>query len=227
MSLDAAGIGTAIAAIGALGTAAFGLVDGLKSMPSGGISNSGYVFIERALQGLFGKQTRKTATGDVKRLFDTLHGNWINGVAMADQKAIAKALIKLRLDTETAAAFAAATDVDAATLKSVGEKITSGRALDPEEMNVLGRFDLGLSAILDDGYQHADQKYRNNTKIAATGIAVLLALAGGMAVVANPTAWDICEALIAGLIAAPLAPMTKDLSSALSAGVKVAQAIRK
>jgi hypothetical protein len=227
MSLDAASIGTAIATIGALGTAAFGLVDALKTLPGGGISNSGYPLIEGALQVLFGNQTRKTATGDVKRLFDTLHGNWVNGVALADQKAIAKSLIKLRLDADTAAAFAAATDVDPATLKSVGAKMTAGTSLDPKEMNVLGRFDLGLTAILDDGYQHADQKYRNNTKIAATVIATLLALVRGMAVVANPSAWDICEALLAGLIAAPLAPMTKDLASALAAGVKVAQAIRK
>jgi hypothetical protein len=226
MSLDAAGIGTAIAAIGALGMAASGLVDGLKSMPSGGISNSGYVFIERGA-GLVRQADPQNCDG--RREAPVRHAAWQldQWRCYDDQKAIAKALIKLRLDAETAAAFAAATDVDAAALKSVGEKMTSGRSLDPEEMNVLGRFDLGLSAILDDGYQHADQKYRNNTKIAATGIAVLLALAGGMAVVANPTAWDICEALIAGLIAAPLAPMTKDLSSALSAGVKVAQAIRK
>jgi len=227
MSLDAAGIGTAIATIGALGTAAFGLVDALKTLPNGGISNSGYSQIERSLQALFDDKTRKTAAGDVKRLFDTLHGNWINGVALADQKAIAKSLIKLRLDADTSAAFAAATDVDAATLKSAGEKMTSGTTLDPKEMNVLGRFDLALSAILDDGYQHADQKYRNNTKIAATIIATALALVGGLAVTTNPTAWNVCEALIAGLIAAPLAPMTKDLASALSAGVKVAQAIRK
>ena len=65
MSLDAASIGTAIATIGALGTAAFGLVDALKTLPGGGISNSGYPLIERSLQVLFGNQTRKTATGDV------------------------------------------------------------------------------------------------------------------------------------------------------------------
>ena len=226
MSLDVSSIGTTIAAIGALGTAAFGLVDALKTLPNGGISNKGYVFIQQAVQLLFGSQTRETATGDLKRLFDTLHGNWINGVALADQKAIAKSLIKLRLDANTAAAFAVATNVDAATLKSVGEKMTAGKPLEPQETNVLGRFDLALTAILDDGYQHADQKYRNSTKLAATGIATALALLGVYAVV-DPLPWDLCKAVIAGLIAAPLAPMTKDLASALSAGVKVAQAIKK
>jgi len=228
MSLDLSNIGTTIAAIGALGTAAFGLVDALKTLPNGGISNQGYVFIQQAVQVLFGSQTsRATATGDLKRLFDTLHGNWINGVALADQKAIAKSLIKLRLDANTAAAFAAATDVDAATLKSVGEKMTAGTSLDPKEMNVLGRFDLALTAILDDGYQHADQKYRNSTKLAATVIAVALALVGVHLAIASPLPQDYWTAFLVGLIAAPLAPMTKDLASALSAGVKVAQAIKK
>jgi hypothetical protein len=33
-------------------------------------------------------------------------------------------------------------------------------------------------------------------------------------------------ALLAGVLAAPLAPMTKDIASALQAGVKAAQAFR-
>jgi hypothetical protein len=35
------------------------------------------------------------------------------------------------------------------------------------------------------------------------------------------------QAALCGLVAVPLAPITKDVASALQAGVKVAQAIRK
>jgi hypothetical protein len=224
--MDPSRISAAIAAIGALGTAAFGLVDAFKTLPNGGISDSGYEFIQGAVQVFFGDQTRKTAAGDLKLLLDALHGNWINGRALADQKAIAKSLIKLRLDGHTAAAFAAATGVDQATLTSVGQKLISGTSLNPTETNVLGRFDLALTAILDDAYQHADQRYRNVAKLTATGISTALAVVGVFAVT-SPSAWDVCMAVLAGLIAAPLAPMTKDLTSALAAGVKVAQSIRK
>ncbi len=230
MELDSVRIGATIASIGGLGTAAFGLVDAMKTLPGGGISGLGYVHIERALQNFFKGQTRAAASGDTKQLFDTLHGNWINGTALADQKAIAKSLIKLRLNAATALAFAAATGVDATVLKTTGEKMSGGTKLEPAETNVLGRFDLALTAILDDGYQHADQRYRNFAKLAAMIVSIILALVGGWALVKDPnyfgTPWMwLC--VLAGLLATPLAPMTKDLATALSAGVKVAQSIKR
>lgn len=232
MEFDSVSLGAAVAAIGALGTSAFGLVDALKTLPGGGISNTGYVFIEKAIHSLFMGPTRKGATGGMKHLFDTLHGNWINGTPISDQKAIAKSLVKLRLDATTADGLARATGVNAAILKTVGEKMSSGAKLGPEEVNVLGRFDLALAAILDDGYQHADQRYRNSAKLAAMIVSTILAVVGGCVLFAGTigaylTSQEIMLALIAGLLATPFAPMTKDLATALSAGVKVAQTIRK
>jgi len=232
MAFDAVSVGSAIAAIGALGTAAFGLVDALKTLPNGGISNSGYVFIERGVKVFFHGQMRKTATGDLKHLFDTLHGNWINGTALADQKAIAKSLIKLRLNELTAHAFAKATSVDPEILKTVGEKMSTGTKLELPETNVLGRFDLALTAIIDDAYQHADQRYRNASKLAAMVISTIRATVGGLAIYTmSPASYlgstEMWRAFLAGLLATPLAPISKVLASALSAGVKVAQAIGK
>jgi hypothetical protein len=222
--------GSTVAAIGALGTAAFGIVDGLKTLPVVGISNSGYAFIQRGVQDFFAGATRRTAKGDLKILFDTLHGNWINGRELDDQKAIAKSLIKLRLDSTTAPQFAKATGVDGPVLAQVGAKMSNNTPLDPTETNVLGRFDLALSAILDGAYQHADQRYRNWSKLTATFVAVLLAFSGGLALdngsgayLGTPHMW---LSLLAGVLAAPLAPMTKDIASALQAGVKVAQGFR-
>lgn len=223
--------GTTAAAIGALGTGSFAIVDGLKALPIVGVSNAGYAFIQRGVQIFFPAQTRRHATGVDKILFDTLHGNWINGRSLDDQKAIAKSLIKLRLDGSTAAQFAAATGVSPEALKQVGIKMASNAPLDPIETNALGRFDLALSAILDDAYQHADQRYRNWAKVAAAFVAVGLALFGGLCL-SKPGVdyWgtpDMGLTLLAGLLAAPLAPISKDLASALQAGVKVAQALRR
>jgi len=223
--------GTTAAAIGALGTASFAIVDALKTLPVIGVSNAGYAFIQRAIQAFFAGQTRHNATGDVKIIFDTLHGNWINGRELDDQKSIAKSLIKLRLNSGTAEKFAAATGVDETILAAVGAKMSNNTPLDAPETNVLGRFDLALSAILDDAYQHADQRYRNWAKLAATCVAVLLAVLGRFAIdTSSATQFletsDLGLALVAGLLAAPLAPVTKDMASALQAGVKVAQAIR-
>ena len=105
-----------------------------------------------------------------------MHGNWTNGRELNDQKAIAKSLLKLRLDSNTAAQFAKATGVNAVVLTQIGTKMSTTAPLDPAETNVLGRFDLALSAILDDVYQHADQRYRNWAKLTACVVAILVGI---------------------------------------------------
>jgi hypothetical protein len=231
MSLEAVSIGSALGAIGALGTASFALVDTLKILPDGGISRVGFVCIERAMQAFFPGQTRANAGGGIKRLLDELHGNWISGRPLVDQKAIAKTLIELRLTGSTAAQFAQATDVDAAMLKTIGEKMANGVQLEPAETNVFARFDLSLTAIVDDGFQHADQRYQNWTKFAAMLFAIGLSVLGGASLSTLDFSHyfgssDMWLSVVAGLLATPLAPITKDLASAL-ASLKIAQALKR
>ncbi len=98
-------------------------------------------------------------------------------------------------------------------------------ALTDVEKNALGRFDLALTSLLDAAYQHADQRYRNRAKIVATFVSVVLAVIGGVSTGdADKMLW---QWVLAGLLATPLAPMAKDLASALQAGVKAAQSLRK
>ena len=228
MSFEAISIGAALGAIGALGTASFALVDALKVLPSGGISNVGFICIERSLQVLFPNQTRRNASGAVKRLLDELHGNWISGRPLTEQKAIARSMIELRLSGATAAQFAQATEVNSALLKIIGEKLAGGAALEPAESNVFARFGLSLAGLLDDGFQHADQRYQNWTKFAAMLFAIVLSVLGAAAISTLDLrhyfgSSDMWLGVIAGFLATPLAPITKDLASALSS-LKMAQA---
>lgn len=223
--------GTTATAISALGTASFAIVDGLKTLPVIGVSNAGYAYIQSGIQTFFPRATRRGAEGTLKLLFDTLHGNWINGRELDDQKSIAKSLIKLQLSPDTAGQFAEATGVDKAKLAIVAAKMLSNTALEESDAGTLGRFDLALTAILDDAYQHADQRYRNWAKLTAGLVAVVLALCGAFAADASNSrpfigTTDMAFAVLAGLLAAPLAPISKDLASALQAGVKVAQGFR-
>ena len=100
----------------------------------------------------------------LSEVLDTLRANWLNGTALADQKAIAKSLIKLRLNIVNAPELAKATEVDKEKLAVIAAKIASGGTLTQNENDVFGRFDLMLTAILDKGYQRADQSYRNSAK---------------------------------------------------------------
>ena len=139
-----------IAAIGALGTAAFGLVDAFKMLPGGGISRAGFKFIRRTIQNLAPKVASLDGSGlSPDSMQFTLLSQWINGTATTDQVNIAKSLIKLRLTPDTATALANATGVDANVLSQVAGNIRTGTALTTTQSDVYGRFDLLLTTMLD------------------------------------------------------------------------------
>jgi len=265
MTINAATITAAITAIGALGTASFGLVDALKVF-GGGPSRFGLGDIRKVVTPFLKDvppPPGESASISSSALFSTLSSNWINGVALDDQKAKAKALIKLRLNSATAPDFAVATGVPSDQLVKIASLINQGKPLSipqrppqptpaapappsPPPDNTLadlyGRFDLALTALLDEGYQRADQRYRNSSKILAGLVAVIIAVfAGWLVYQSNPCGgllpgrfaatqylWtpNMWAAVVAGALATPIAPIAKDLTSAIAAGVDVVQKIR-
>lgn len=230
-----------IAAAAGLGTAAFALVDATKSI-RGGVSNFGFDKISKVVAGFYDAKEETlrekarllenpAAAGDplgLAAVLGTLKSNWFNGVPLTDQRAIAKTLIKLRLTKETAALLAKSTGVDAAKLGAVASKLAAGETLSQEENDVYGRFDLMITILLDQGYQMADQEYRNGSRMAAIVVAVALALVGCLAVFGPlPGKRQLLGAILLGMAATPIAPIAKDLTNALAAGVRVAQTMRK
>jgi hypothetical protein len=221
-----------IAAVGGLGTAAYGLVDASKAV-AGGMSNPGFGYVRKAVEplvsvgGAFGKD----------QILATLRANWLNGVAKADQKAIAKSLIRVGLTPENAPALATATGVDKERLATAAQKVRSGQPLVPQDVNIFGEFDVVVSAILDLGYERADQLYRNAAKLAAALVAVVLAvIGGGLVFHAKEPALPITDyfgsplmvlAVVIGAMSTPLAPVAKDLSSSLAAAVKAVNAVKR
>jgi hypothetical protein len=233
MDINEASIGALIGAIGGLGMAAFALVDCSKIGRLGGVSNSGFAVIESAIK-ILDPNTNSLDSKKIKEaqplsesLLQILHAHWINGMAIADQKAIAKSLIKLRLTPDTAKNLAGVTAVDMDALTEVAKRMTTGQPLEATHTNALGRFDLAVTAILDAAYQRADQLYRNASKAWASGIAVILAIVGGLIVDDAISVSHFFLYLLCGILAVPLAPVSKDLTSALSAGVKIAQTLRR
>jgi len=218
-----------ITAIGGLGTAAFGLVDATKTF-WGGVNRIGFSRIENAVKTL---TPGAAASGLTQaKILETLRANWYTGKDLASQKAVAKTLIKFNLTSANAASVAGETGVDAHKLASVATKIASGTPLAQDESDVYSRFDLILTALLDEVYQDSDQAYVNGTRFTALLFAVALAFIGGWTLMGGSLKdywWSkrMAEALIAGLLATPLAPIAKDLSSALAAAVNSLQAVRK
>ena len=224
-------IGTMLAAIAALGTAAYGLVDTTKVF-WGGISNAGFGYIEKALRPF--APALVAAGGNDWPL--TLHAHWINGMRKEDQKAIAKALIHLGLSPQNAAQLAVFGRVDPTALQTVVQNLDAGNPLTPADINVLGRFDSMIDAILDGGYERADQFYRNSSKALAAAFAIVLAVAGGALVAASINMGKVPDdflssnefvlAVLVGIVAVPLAPIAKDISSSLVAAVNAIKATK-
>lgn len=226
-----------IAAAGGLGTAAMGLVDAMKAF-RGGPSNFGFKFIRAAVRRFSPPSAGGPAAFGWHDIELTLKANWINGVAEADQKAKAKALIHLRLTKGDAPDLAKLAGVDADKLATVATKATNGQPVAADEIAVLGQFDAVLSAVLDEAYERADQYYRNAAKLLAMLVATLLAIVGRWIIYAQDPAgaanlWDYFKtsgfvlALLVGASAAPLAPIAKDLSSSLQAAVSAGGAAKK
>ena len=217
-----------IMAIGSLGVAAYGVVDATKAF-GGGISNRGWGDIKKVVSKLISRTGGKDGPAlALNSVLATLRANWLNGMALSDQKGVAKALIKLNLTADNAKAMADATGVDAELLTSIAGKLgVPDQKLSDPETNAFGRFDLLLSSLLDQGYQRADQRYRNSAKMLAVPVAVIIALVGAYIVDNAWIAADVWKACIGGLLATPLAPVAKDLASAIQAGAQLAQASKK
>ncbi len=227
-------LGQIITAIGGLGTAAFGLLEACKPvMPW--INRIGFGGIRDAVAALSPEEANANSALNAlpkNQILDSVRANWVNGTDLASQKAIAKSLVKLHLNAGNAAALAAQTSVDATVLKTVATKTAAGTALLQPESDLFSRFDLIVTAQLDAAYQHADQVYRNWTRALAAMIAVLLAVAGGWALggkefwsMSDPS--NLASAVLVGLLATPLAPIAKDISTALATAANTMQLVKK
>jgi len=220
-----------ITAIGGLGTAAFGIVDATKVF-GGGVNHIGFKGIKAtvmALTPVAANARQEVAALSQQKILATLQANWFNGTDLGSQKSIAKSLIKLNLTAENAAALAAVTGVDPGILTAVATSIANGTALTSGQSDFLARFDLILTALLDEAYQRSDQVYRNGTRAWATATSTVLALIGGIILHASGASWvwDLAEAALVGLLATPLAPIAKDLSTALATAVNTLQLVKK
>ena len=219
--MDMQSLPQVITAIGGLGTAAFGLVDASKAL-GGGVNHIGFGGIKTMIRSLTPGDSVNALSQS--RIIATLQANWFNGTDLGSQKAIAKSLIKLNLSPDNAAALAKATGVDPATLTPIAANIAASKPLDTTQSDIYARFDLILTALLDETYQHADNEYCNWTRAIAGIVAITLALVGNATMsshVSTPAA------VFVGLLATPLAPIAKDLSSALATAVNTLQLVRK
>lgn len=200
-----------IAAVAAVGPASFSLVDATKVW-NGGISNVGFGFIRDAMSPFLPALKQI----DEQTPLGTIRANWLNSVPKDQQKQVARDLVRLGLTTSNVVDIAKGLPgVDGPALATAVSVVASGGKPTEADLNVLSRFDAILDARLEAGFERADQKYRNAAQVAAAGVAIVLAQVAGQMVGS-----DVTTSLIVGIAAVPLAPVSKDLTSALQVAVK-------
>lgn len=203
------------------------------------MSNPGFGHIQRAVERILGKAGQGGVSGPLGTtdILETLKANWLNGIAKSDQKAAAKSLIRMCITPENADQLAKATGVDPIALRDVAQRVRDGEQLTQTNINLIGRLDTVVSAVLDLGYERAYQFYRNSAKMAATFVAMALAAVGAGLIYhdGNPSL-PICGffgssyflvALLIGAIATPIAPVAKDLSTSLAAAVGAVSGVKR
>jgi len=79
-----------VLAVGGLGTAAYGLVDATKAL-GGGVSRAGFGDIKMVISQLIPPASasgRRASAITRESAYDTLRANWMNGMALPDQKSV-------------------------------------------------------------------------------------------------------------------------------------------
>jgi hypothetical protein len=205
-----------IAAMGGLGLAAMALVDALKAVPGGGVSRIGFSHIRKVLR-MFDKVLARAA-GDQWEAVVMAH--WINGRDRDDQIGVIRSLLRLGLNPDTADQLAVIGNVDPAALGKVAGKLTAGSALSETEINLIGRVEAAVEARLDAAFDLAEQAYRNTARALSGLVAVVLAVTAGTLLSTPAAPIDPRIAALIGLLAVPIAPIAKDLVSALTASAR-------
>lgn len=200
-------LGTIVLAVGGLGTAAFGIVEALKWTP---IGLMGFGQVTRLL-GAPVLEALRVAYGPES--LGLLEAQYRTGRSSGQLPKSIRQGVRVGLTPDTAGALADRLGVVAAKdLVAVAGALQKGTDLTDEQRSVLGRFELALDARIDAALALADDRYAGSMRVIASLVAIVIALAVGIY-----AGQSMLLALIVGIAAVPIAPMAKDLSSAIRA----------
>jgi hypothetical protein len=204
-------LATFVAAAGALGTACFGIVEGLKWTSLGEMGYgriTGYLGAELlgALRIAYGPEYEKLLRAQYRQDSQT-------------QAGIAKTLrqgVRIGLNPGNAAGISDFLGtVSAAALTQAAASAAAGVDLTPTDRAAIGRFELAADARIDSALSSAKDRYLGGIRCTAALLAV--AIAQSIAPILGAR-WDM--ALVLGIVAVPFAPIANDLVSAIQAATK-------
>ena len=200
-------------AVGALGTASFGIIEGLKWTHLG-LAGFGQISkllgdpVMKALQIAYGPEYRSLLQAQYR-------ANRTSG----DLPRSLRQGARIGLTPDTAEALACQVGVvGGVELKAVAGALQKGKNLTESQRAVLGRCELALDARIDAALALANDRYIGIIRVMASFVSICIALVVWGAIAPEGVrAW---MALFVGIAAVPIAPIAKDLASALQSAAK-------
>ena len=212
-------LGELVLAAGVIGTAAFGIVDGLKWL---WIGRLGFGQIKNRL----GALTSALQNAYGPDVLDLLEAQYRNGRTKGDLPKTLRQGVRVGLTPGNAGELAGYVGmVDGDKLTEIAGSIAEGTSLDSSQRGLLGRYELAVDARLDAALGLAEQSYKSGARLHAAGIAVVLALLAATTMIeasmTDQQMWELMiKAFIVGIAAVPLAPIAKDVAKALQSANK-------
>ncbi len=215
---DLNSLSTAIGAAAALGTACFGIVEGLKWTPLG---EAGFAQLKAFLgEGLLRALAVAYGPGYEALLRAQYRQDWA-------RSPLAKTLrqgVRIGLTPENAAAIAHFLgSISPEALLQVAQKLKSCETpLGDQDRATIGRMELAADVRIDAALARAQDLYLGTVRLLAAVVAVVLAeLAAALGSTPGQFLADgWLKGLLVGTLAVPLAPIANDLVSALQAATK-------
>lgn len=236
-------LGATALAVGALGAAAYGVVDGLKLVPWVDLAGFGRLFSAHAarpgrvrigsgrgaldpllpaLMAAYGQDVMELlqaqyragrSSGDLPR---TLRQGVRIGFGLLPAGDIAAVAERLGIPAGLAAQAAdALMRLRKLRPPASGETPQGGEGPSDEERAALARLENAIDARIDAALGLAERQYVTQTKVLAMFVALAIAFGVGLYLGVAPV---VC--FMVGIAAVPLAPVAKDLATALQAAVK-------
>jgi hypothetical protein len=197
-------IGTIVLATGALGTAAFGIVEALKWTRFVGLI--GYSRLVDLLGPIW---------GTLERAYGAAYEEVLSGQYRGDRGELVRMIrqgVRIGLTVENAPHVAGFLGVvDGADLAQAASRLKDAETMSKEHQQVLGRYELAVDARIESALAMAQSQYAGMMRTIASFIA--LGIGGGVGIYLS----EPFLGFLIGLAAVPLAPIAKDLVSALQA----------
>lgn len=211
------GLGAAIAAAGALGTACFGIVEGLKWTPLGEV---GFGRIIRLLDVALKDALARAYGPEYEQL---LRAQYREDWADSDLPKTLRQGVRLGLCVANAADIASFLgNVDPAALKTAAAKVDQNVPLADPDRTAIARFEMAVDVRIESALSLAEDTYLGGIRVAASVAAILLAELAALVIYQSTqwldTGWII--GLFVGTLAVPLAPIANDVVAALQAATK-------